>query len=78
MGKIPLNRINFDDFDDYDDIEYFESKRTTKRKAKNEKYTENHDEGDVHEPQRMPSGWREGDSFIGLRRKGRSDTSRPL
>ena len=46
--------------------------------AKNEKYTENYDEGDVHEPQRMPSGWREGDSFIGLRRKGRSDTSRPL
>ena len=78
MGKIPLNRINFDDFDDDDDIEYFESKRTTKRKAKNEKYTENYDEGDVHEPQRMPSGWREGDSFIGLRRKGRSDTSRPL
>ena len=36
MGKIPLNRINFDDFDDYHDAEYFESKRTTKRKAKNE------------------------------------------
>ena len=72
MGKIPLNRINFDDFDDYDDIEYFESKRTTKRKAKNEKYTENYDEGDFHEPQRMPSGWREGDSHIGKSKKARN------
>ena len=78
MGKIPLNRINLDDLDDYDDAEYFQSKRTTKRKAKNEKYTENYDEADFHEPQRMPPGWREGDSYIGLRRKGRSDTSRPL
>jgi len=78
MGKIPLNRINFDDFDDYDDTEYLESKRTAKRKVKNEKHTENYDESDFHEPQRLPSGWREGDSFIGLRRKGRSDTSRPL
>ena len=76
MGKIPLNRINFDDFDDFDDTEYFESIRLTKKKAKNGKDTENYDEGILYEPQRVPSGRREGDSFIGLRRKGKRDISR--
>jgi hypothetical protein len=75
MGKLPLHKIDFDDFDEFEEIELT---RKLKRKAKNGKHKENYDEDDVYEPQRMPSGWREGDSFIGLRRKGRSETSRPL
>jgi len=69
MGKIPLNKVNFDDFDD---IEYFESKRDTKQKAKNGKFKENENDGDFHQPQWVSTRRGEGDSYISKRRKARS------
>ena len=73
MGKIPLNRINFDDFDDYDDdVEYFKSIRDTKQKAKNGKFKENENDGDFHQPQWVSTRRGEGDSYISKRRKARS------
>jgi len=69
MGKIPLNKVNFDDFDD---IEYFESKRDTKQKAKNGKHTKNDYDEELFEPQGVSASRGEGDSYISKRRKARS------
>jgi len=69
MGKIPLNKVNFDDFDD---IDYFESMRDTKQKAKNGKFKENENDGDFHQPQWVSTRRGEGDSYISKRRKARS------
>ena len=66
MGKMKIS--NLDDYEDLDD-KYGGHEKITK---KNGKFKKNNDEAYVHEPQRLPAGWREGDSYIGLRKKARN------
>ena len=68
MGKIHLKNLHqYDDWDELDE----EFGGTQKIKRTNEKYQENYNEENVHQSQGMPAGWREGDSYIGLRKKAR-------
>tara|TARA_B110000858_G_C17722499_1_gene435969 strand:- start:400 stop:621 length:222 start_codon:yes stop_codon:yes gene_type:complete len=72
MGKVDLNHLkHYDEFDEefFDLDEKFGG--TEKIKRNNERLQKNNDEDGIHEPQRLPPGWREGDSYIGLRKKAR-------
>mgnify|MGYP003633425173 CR=1 FL=1 len=68
MSKINLK--NFNQHTDWDDLDE-EFGGTEKIKRTNEKSQKNYNEEDIRKPQGLPAGWREGDSFIGMRKKAR-------
>lgn len=68
MGKIRMNDYTSDEWDDLDELHGGREKI----KRKNNGKAKNKDEDDLHQSQRLPAGWREGDSFIGRRRKARN------
>lgn len=63
MGKIQIN--SYDDLDDLDEL-YGGHEKIKNGNNKKDNY-----EAGILEPQRLPAGWREGDSFIGRRKKAR-------
>ena len=63
MGKIQIN--SYDDLDDLDEL------YGGQEKIKNGKHKKDNYETGILEPQGLPAGWREGDSFIGRRKKAR-------
>jgi len=66
MGKIRLSDF-VDDYDEYDEL-YGEKQKITKKNDKNK----NNYEENLQQSQRMPAGWREGDSHIGKQKKARN------
>lgn len=62
MGRVRINSI--------DDLDILDELYGGTEKFKNGK--KNNNETDIHEPQRLPAGWREGDSYIGRRKKARN------
>jgi len=63
MGKIRLSDF-VDDYDEYDEL-YGGKQKITKKNDKNK----NNYEENLQQSQRMPAGWREGDSHIGKQKK---------
>ena len=66
MGKIRLSDF-VDDYDEYDEL-YGGKQKITKKNDKNK----NNYEENLQQSQRMPAGWREGDSHIGKSKKARN------
>lgn len=64
MGKIHINTI--------DDFDYLDELYGGTEKIKHGKYKKNNDEDDISQSQGLPAGWREGDSYIGRRKKARN------
>ena len=62
MGRVRINSI--------DDLDILDELYGGTEKIKNGK--KNNNETDLHESQRLPAGWREGDSYIGRRKKARN------
>ncbi len=63
---------SYEDLDEmYDKINHTESNRNKKRKREKQN-KQNNNEKDLHQSQRMPTGWREGDSHIGRAKKERN------
>jgi len=68
MGKIRMNDYASDEWDDLDELHGGREKI----KRKNDGKSKNNNEDELHQSQRLPAGWREGDSFIGRRKKARN------
>ena len=68
MGKVRVDDYTSDDWFELDDT----YGGVEKIKRKNNGKSKNEDENGLHEPQGLPAGWREGDSFIGRRKKARN------
>ena len=64
-------KIRISNQTDYDELDELYG-GTEKINTKHGKTKKNDNETDVHEPQRLPAGWRKGDSYIGLRKKARN------
>jgi len=64
MGKIRMNDF-VDDYDEYDEL-YGGREKITKKNGKNK------NEENFQQSQRLPAGWREGDSYISRRKKARN------
>jgi hypothetical protein len=64
MGKIRITNIDL--LDEYDDL--YGGKEKIKKNDKNK----NNYEENLQQSQRMPAGWREGDSHIGKQKKARN------
>ena len=65
MGKIRLCDF-VDDYDDYDEL------HGGKQKIKKNEKNKNNYEENLQQSQRLPAGWREGDSHIGKQKKARN------
>ena len=68
MGKIRMNDFASDEWDDFDELHGGREKI----KRKNNGKTKNTYEDELHESQRLPAGWREGDSFKRRKKKARN------
>jgi len=66
MGRIRLSNF-VENYDEYDEL-YGGKQKITK---KNDKDKNNYEEN-LQQSQRMPAGWREGDSHIGKQKKARN------
>jgi|TARA_A200000159_G_C7332239_1_gene343476 cytochrome b involved in lipid metabolism len=64
MGKIRLSDF-VDDYDEYDEL-YGGKQKIIKKNGKNK------NEENLQQSQGLPAGWREGDSYIGRRKKARN------
>ena len=63
---------SYEDLDEmYDKMNHTESNKNKKRKREKQN-KQNNNEKDLHQSQRMPAGWREGDSHIGRAKKERN------
>jgi len=62
--------MNLNNYEDWDELE--QQLLKTKRVKRNGKRTKIKDVENFHEPQRMHSDWREGDSYIGRQKKWRN------
>lgn len=62
-----MGRIHIKSIDDMDMLDEFYGGTEKFKYGK-----KNNNEDDLHEPQRLPPGWREGDSYIGRRKKARN------
>ena len=66
MGRIRLSNF-VENYDEYDEL-YGGKQKITKKNDKNK----NNYEENLQQSQRMPAGWREGDSHIGKQKKARN------
>ena len=71
--KVDINTWeSYEDLDEmYDKMNRTESNKNKKRKREKQN-KQNNNEKDFHQSQRMPAGWREGDSHIGRAKKERN------
>ncbi len=74
--KVDINTWeSYEDLDDmYDKMNRAESSRNKKQKREKQKKQNNYEEN-LQQSQRLPAGWREGDSHIGKQKKARNYNS---
>lgn len=71
-------KIDVSDWEFYEDLDemYDNMNRTelniNKKRKREKQNKKNNNEKDFQQSQRMPAGWREGDSYIGRRKKERN------